>query len=254
MDPYLEPHWLDVHSSLAISARDSLNEQLPEDLIASVEERIAIESGPEEEHVYGPDLRVFEPYARTITIVEEPAVGVIPAPYRLIVQIDPITERYVRITEAGTERLITVIEFLSPTNKRGEGLQAFKAKRARLLESEVNFVEVDLIRAGDWLALLQPHQPLKETVSLYRVTTRLPKEPEAVYIYPIRLQDRLPATVVPLRQKDPEIRLDLQAHIQHAYVSGRYDRRIDYKKPCDPPLDPQDAAWVDQLLKAAGRR
>jgi hypothetical protein len=31
MDPYLEPHWLDVHASLAIGSRDSLNEQLPDD-------------------------------------------------------------------------------------------------------------------------------------------------------------------------------------------------------------------------------
>ena len=44
------------------------------------------------------------------------------APVRLIVQVEPITERFIRVIDTGTERLITVIEFISPTNKRGSGL------------------------------------------------------------------------------------------------------------------------------------
>jgi hypothetical protein len=249
MDPYLETHWLDVHASLANSARDSLNGQLPNDLIASVEERVAIETPTGSDHVYGPDVRIFEPPTERPTFVEEPAVGVIDAPYRLVVQMDPITERSVRIVEAGTERLITVIEFLSPTNKKGGGLQDFIDKRADLVAAGVNFVEVDLIRAGDWRALLRPHLIPREVVSLYRVTIRIARDHRAVYFYPIRLQDRLPSPVLPLREKDPEIRLELQSHIEHAYTSGRYDRRIDFGKPLDPPLFPEDAAWADQLLK-----
>lgn len=29
---------------------------------------------------------------------------------------------------------------------------------------------------------------------------------------------------------------------------------IDYRRLPDPPLDPEDAAWADELLKAAGKR
>jgi hypothetical protein len=107
---------------------------------------------------------------------------------------------------------------------------------------------------GDWRKLLRPHQADRKAFSTYRVTIRLSQDPGALYFFPIRLQDRLPAQVLPLRKGDPEIKLELQTHIDHAYTSGRYDRRIDYTKPCEPPLDPEDAAWADDLLKASKRR
>src|SRR5262245_3320500 len=44
MDPYLEQHWGDVHSSLIIYARDQLRRKLPGDLRARVEERVFVES------------------------------------------------------------------------------------------------------------------------------------------------------------------------------------------------------------------
>jgi hypothetical protein len=180
MDPYLEPHWLDVHSSLATGARDALNQQLPDDLVASVEERVAIEADAGSEHVYSPDVSVTEPVGVVTTVVEQPGRGAVAAPYRLVAQVEPMTERSVQITEAGTDRLVTVIEFVSPANKRGGGLQAFRDKRARLLASDVNFVEVDLIRAGDWQGVLSPHRWAPKAMSLYRVAVRVPDDRAAV--------------------------------------------------------------------------
>jgi hypothetical protein len=253
MDPYLEAHWLDVHTSLVTSARDALNESLPEDLVASAEERIAVESQSGEDSILGPDVRVFEPPATTTVVAETPA-GWVEAPYRLTAQVEPMVERFLRIVEAGTERLITVIEVVSPTNKRGDGLRAFRAKRADVLRSGVSFVEIDLNRAGDWRALLRPHRCPAAAVSPYRVTFRVPADPDATYLHPIRLRDALPSIAVPLRQTDPRVQLDLQALIEHAYGSGRYERRIDYTKPCDPPLEGEDAAWADERLHSAGKR
>jgi hypothetical protein len=252
MDPFLEPHWLDIHGRLPAYAADALSEYLPNDLVASIEERVAIQSESGVQRVYGP---VYEPpAAERRTFIEEPAVGVIDAPFRLVIEMDPITERSVRIVEVGTERLITVIEFLSPTNKQAPGLQKFIDKREELLEAGVNFVEIDLVRAGDWRRLLQPHLVAGEAISMYRVTIRVPQDPGAVYLFPIRLQDRLPSPILPLRKGDPEIRLELQNYIDHAYSSGRYDRRIDYRKPCVPPLEGEDAAWAEDLLKSSGKK
>jgi hypothetical protein len=121
---------LDVHTSLVAGSRDSLNEQLPVDLIARAEERFAVES--DEERLIGPAVRVFEPPAGETAAVERPSCR-IEAPYRLLAQVEPMIERFVQIVEAGTERLVTVIEFLSPTNKRGDGLRAFRRKRAEPL-------------------------------------------------------------------------------------------------------------------------
>src|SRR5215212_5168647 len=123
MDPYLERHWLDVHGSLVFGARDVLNRNLPDDLIARAEERIAVESGGFEPDVFAPDVRVLEAVEKVQDGVHSGTGDVALAPFRLVALIEPITERYIEILEATGERLITVIEFLSPTNKRGKGLK-----------------------------------------------------------------------------------------------------------------------------------
>lgn len=252
MDPYLERHWLDVHTSLVTGARDALNQQLPADLVASAEERIAVESQSGEEHIFGPDVRVVEPPRGVVAVAEDPA-GRVEAPYRLVAQVEPMIERFIRILEAGTERLVTVIEIVSPMNKQGPGLQAFRSKRAELLGAGVNFVEIDLNRAGDWQGLLRPHRCPPQAVTPYRVTFRVPGDPAAAYLHPLTWRTRLPAISIPLREKDPRVRLDLQALVDHAYASGRYHRRLDYSKPCDPALPGEEAAWMEELLRQAGK-
>jgi hypothetical protein len=42
MDPYLEMRWRDVHASLMVYGSEQLNEQLPSDLQALVEENVGI--------------------------------------------------------------------------------------------------------------------------------------------------------------------------------------------------------------------
>ena len=53
MDPYLEQFWPDVHASLIIYTRDQLEEQLPANLIARVEERVVFETETDEHHCHG---------------------------------------------------------------------------------------------------------------------------------------------------------------------------------------------------------
>jgi hypothetical protein len=253
MDPYLEPHWLDVHARLVTYAADLLNSKLPQDLVASTEERVAVE-GSEEDHVFAPDVRILEPPADWRVLPEESEEGgAIAMPYRLIAQIEPVTEHFIKIVEAGNERLISVIEFVSPTNKRGQGLVAFRDKRVELVDSGVNFVEIDLVRAGDWQALLRPHTTRKRA-SLYRATVRTPRDLGAVYLQPIRLQDKLPDIHIPLRRDDPKLMLELQPLLDRAYDNGRYARRIDYHRDPEPLLEAEDAVWADQMLRTAQRR
>jgi hypothetical protein len=251
MDPYLEPHWRDVHTSLISGARDMLNKRLPDDLIASAEERIAVESEAGEERRFAPDVRVFELPASEAAAAEGTAIA---APFRLLAQIEPITERFIKVIEVGTERLITVIEVISPTNKEREGLVAFRSKRAELLAAGVNFVEIDLVRSGDWQALLRPHRCVRNGISLYRVTLRLPSDPAAVHLHPISLRERLPEIKIPLREQDPPVRLDLQELVNNAYENGRYARRLDYSAPLDPRLTGDDATWADELLRKLVKR
>ena len=247
MDPYLETHWLDVHTSLISQARDALNESLPDDLIASAEERIAVESETGQEHTYGPDVRIFEPPATQTQLISSATDPEASTTYRLLAQIEPATERFIRVIEAGSERLVTVIEFISPANKTSPGLAAFRTKRAEILASGASFVEIDLVRRGDWRLLLRPHRwPKADTA--YRFALRIASDPAAVHFHPIELRHRLPAVPIPLRHGDPQVELDLQTLVDKAYATGRYTRRIDYRRPCSPPLSPEDAAWAASLL------
>jgi hypothetical protein len=251
MDPYLERHWLAVHTQLVASASSMLNQVLPEDLVARCEERLGIESGDAGEmtHEVAPDVRVFQP-----GFSSEAGGPALAAPFKLVVDLDPITERFIRIIRPDDERLVTVIEFISPSNKVGHGLERYMQKREEFLQANVHVVEIDLTRRGDWRALLRPHLCPKEAIAAYRATIRLGGRREAAYLYPISIRLALPSIPIPLRPADSEIKLNLQALVQDAYTTGRYGRTIYYAKPCDPPLDGEYAAWADELLHAAGRR
>jgi hypothetical protein len=168
---------------------------------------------------------------------------------RLVARIEPVTERFIRIVEMDSGRLITVIEFISPTNKLGRGMAAFRTKREELLASNVNFVEIDLVREGNWEALLRPHICPPDQATPYRATVREIADPPAVYVYPIRLQDRLPGIGIPLRAGDPQIELELQPLIENAYTNGRYDRRLNYAAPLQPPIGGNDGMWVEQFCR-----
>ncbi len=68
-------------------------------------------------------------------------------------------ESFVEIFEASPgQRLVTSIEVLSPSNKRRgtEGWQIYQRKRQGLLLADVNFVEIDLLRGGERMPMLDP--------------------------------------------------------------------------------------------------
>jgi hypothetical protein len=158
---------------------------------------------------------------------------VIEAPYKLVVELDPIIERYIRILDPNGQ-LITVVEFISPTNKRQPGLDTYREKRATLLSGGVHVVEIDLVRAGNWRALMRPESCPPEAVSIYRVTIRIAGSHPSGYLFPVSLRDTLPAIPIPLRSSDIPVRLPLQTLLNAVYSDGRYDQTIDYAQPLDP--------------------
>ena len=93
----------------------------------------------------------------------------ISAPFRLVAPVgDPIKERFIRILEVDSDRDVTVIEFVSPTNKRNPGLPEFREKRFELLQAGVNVVEIDLVRSGNWRRLMLPHESADVPATTYR--------------------------------------------------------------------------------------
>lgn len=253
MDPYLERYWRDVHLALIAETRRHLNQMLPPDLVARSDERVYVESDLTGTREIAPDVRVVE---RAVPGGVRVATGAAATaqPVLLSLESEPVRERYVEIREVDGGRLVTAIEFISPTNKAaGEGRDAYLKKRAEFLDSDSNLVEIDLTRGGDWQKLMRPYRVPAEYRTDYRASIRRASRPDKGELFPITLRQRLPALPIPLRASDPDVPLDLQTLIERVYVDGRYDT-IDYGAPCVPPLDGEDAGWADELLRSAGRR
>lgn len=80
------------------------------------------------------------------------------------------------------------------------------------------------------------------------VVSRHERRPKAGF-WPIGLRDRLPEIPIPLRDNDPNARLDLQQLLHRIYDTAGYAYRI-YSGPPEPPLAAEDAAWAAQFLPA----
>lgn len=256
MDPYLERHWLDVHASLVYLAKSELQQQLSHGLVARNEERLIVEDSMMRIRSTHPDVRVVEDDKKGIST---PAAGTVVAePLIIEVTDDPVRQGYVEILDASSGgRVITVIEFLSPTNKKpGDGQAKYKRKQDECVAAKVNLVEIDLTRTGQRELLISPWELPEEyrtsyLASVYRATWEPYGRKE---VYKISLRDTLPAIRIPLRVTDKDVILDLQKLIDQAYLSGGYAWTLDYSQPCIPKLDTADAAWAEELLRGRNGR
>ncbi len=256
MDPYLETHWEDVHQALIVYARDALQPHLPDDLRARVEERVFVETEQERIRHIVPDVHVSRVYppptARPEVLREGGAAVAEPMVFEL--HDLEITEGYIEIRERGGGKVITVIEFLSPANKSGGTGQAkYLEKQAEVLQSDASLVEIDLVRAGQRVLALPTHDipPPHRGDYLACVSPGWKRSRRQLYAMPLR--QRLPLLLIPLRQHEAPVTLDLQALVDQAYTAGRYDD-LDYAAELAPPLSPEVAAWAAELLRAAGKR
>ncbi len=259
MDPYMERQWRDVHVSLIAYSRGQLNRQLRPPLRATAEQRVLVEFNADERGDRYPDVYVVEQSSSkaSATAVASPSAVAAPVEsYMIHLSPEPLTERFVQILDAESgDRVITVIEFLSPTNKTpGPSLDDYLAKRKEYLGGGVNIVEIDLNRSGARGRILPVrHLPDAKRGATYLACVRRGMSPHDVEAFPISLEARLPAIPIPLRPQDAEIRLDLQAVIDLAYEEGHYDM-LDYSRPLDPPLNAVEAEFAERVLKAAGKR
>src|SRR5437773_2435543 len=147
MDPYLENPalWSGVHAALIVYIRNQLQPRLRPRYIAAIEERVYL-GAPE--HMFGPDVRVQ--HNRPDAPGPAVALAECDVPMLVRVPIEDIHEPYLTILDrqAG-QRVVTVIEVLSPTNKyAGPGRESYIAKQQEVLQSSSHLVEIDLLRAG----------------------------------------------------------------------------------------------------------
>ncbi|HJT77869.1 MAG TPA: DUF4058 family protein [Gemmataceae bacterium] len=255
MDPYLESLaiWPDVHHGLISQSQAALNPHLRPRYVARVELRVYISDDDDPgRQALVPDLRVGQsPGRRGAKKKPEPALA---ATEPLIVPTlmdEEIEEAFLKIIHVESEELVTLIEVLSPTNKiRGsQGRKSFMEKRREILNTEVNWVEIDLLRAGVPSVTDPPLRP-----SDYRILISRADQRTRTRFWPVGVRQPLPVIRIPLRGKDAEVPLDLGAVFRTVYDRAAYDMSVDYRKPPQPPLEGDDAKWARELLRGRGGR
>jgi hypothetical protein len=253
MDPYLEQHWQDVHARLILYACDQLEDQLPGNLVARVEERIVLETEDDEERSVNPDVKIVERKGRSSPPATLASRASLVEPVIVEFHGEPATETYIHILERGAEsRLVTVIEVLSLANKLpGEGQRQYRKKQVELHKAGVSLVEIDLLRRGRRVLGLPGWRIPPRVRDTYLACVRRGWQPGQFEVYPISLRRALPPLRIPLRPEDEDIRLDVQAILDLAYRKGRYHLTLDYDVPPDLPLAGGDAKWARALVKKA---
>ena len=166
---------------------------------------------------------------------------------------EPRTQRYVQIVDSQSgNRLVTSIEFLSPGNKTGEGRNAFRKKQDLLIDGDVNVVEIDLVRAGEWsISVPIQYVPPKHR-GLYRAVVVRATEALDCEYYPIPIYAPLPTLKIPLRPTDDDVALELQPLLKMAYQNGAYAETLDYLGEPQKALPDDVREWTMRLVKKQG--
>ena len=126
---------------------------------------------------------------------------------------DEYRETFVEIIRADDdrERLVTVIEVLSPANKTpGEqGRDLYLRKQREVLGSKIHLVEIDLLRGGEHTTAIPNEYLVREAAPFdYHVCIHRFDNLEDYFVYPILLSQALPEIAIPLMPGDGEVTID----------------------------------------------
>lgn len=121
------------------------------------------------------------------------------------------------------------------------------------MRTTANLVEIDLLRDGRFVLPVATQSLRLPKGTCYFIGVRRAARPYEREVYRCPLAERLPAVRIPLRQTDRDIVLNLQPLIDRCYELGRFYKGH-FDKISDPPISTEEAAWVDERLRAAGLR
>lgn len=258
MDPYLEDYlWPDVHHALASTIRQRLTPLIRPHYVARLVISVIHDTAPETEvGVMYPDVEIFEPrqpkaptsptLAGNVAVMEAPFVS----PALALPLLDFVVRLVnIEVRDRANNQLVTSIEILSPINKRGEELTAYRQKRGRLERAGVNILEIDLLRRGQRPVLTGRVFHRKEMEKSHYLISLLRADAQALEVWPVQVTEPLPVVAVPLRDPDPDVPLDLAGCMTTIYDEAAYDLSIDYsQKPPLPAFDEETQAWMAELL------
>jgi hypothetical protein len=205
MDPYLEALWRGVHTSLMVYIVDQIQDQLPEDLVARIEESVSVDLEDEDSRLVVPDVPVVENDDERHFHAQESSSVAVAEPLLVVVE-QPQKARHVQILDNSSgERVVTVIEVLSPKNKRTTaGRDEYWRKQYDYFRSGVNLVEIDLLRCGQHVLAteLEIIPESKRRTDMMSVRTRT-----KTLLFGSSLREPLPVISIPVRPPDHDVSL-----------------------------------------------
>ncbi len=256
LNPYLQGRWQAAHARLIVYLCDALLPSLPSGLVATIEEGISIDlDNPTP--AFRPDLHIHDSGGGPGAGGWQPsAEGVAAPPQPLIVtHRSPLKQRDIEIIDTHSgDRVVTVIEVLSPANKQGgEGMLAYREKQRTVIAGGASFVEIDLVRGFRWTPLYGAEDLAAPARAQGLVAVTRAARANQTEFYPCPLRLPLPTIPIPLRTTDKDALVAMQEIMNRTVENSGLSPRHYHAEP-EPPLAPEDAAWAATLLKAAGLR
>ena len=244
MDPYLEQSdWVSVHVHLGVEIARYLSPLVRPKYYVRAEKIYVVSSASEGDLEYRrPDVSVHstalkrEHTGSAVGVLEPPLQIALPMP-------QSVPQITVEIHDAAERSLVTAIEILSLTNKRGTGREEYLTKRNRILASGTHLMELDLLRSGARMPTVNPLPNDPYFVLLSRVERR-----PVADVWPIPLRSVLPTIPVPLSAGDADVPLDLQKVFSTLYDIYAYDIEVDYNAALNRPLTAEDSMWAAEKI------
>ena len=252
MNPYLEhpDRWPTVHNRLIVGLADLLTPQLLPKYQVDIDKRVYEVTGLNTVLIGRPDVTVQESRTHTPKQKMSVSVNVKRAPLKVTLPMaEEVREPYLEVKDTETQKVVTAIEILSPTNKRGEGRQKYIEKREKILNTRTNLIEIDLLTQGDPLPVSQ-----QDIFSHYRILVSRSSVRPSADLYAFNLPEPIPDFPLPLAEVDTEPTIDLQSLLENVYERSGYDYFIDYNKDIELSLPDSDIDWINSQLKSAGLR
>lgn len=249
MNPYLENGslWREVHNRMIVAIANDLGTKLRPKYYAAIETRTYLDDESEGVLVGIPDAIVFAAAQSPPSSMAPVATVEVPTTQPQQVQlVEPIEikERFLEVRAVQTHEVVTVIELLSPKNKRGDGRISYLKKRQAVLGSQSHLVEIDFLRA---------YQPLPiagvQWMGDYRILVSDVTQRPTAQLYSFNLPDPIPTFSLPLKPDDPALQVDLQPLLHEIYDQGNFDLRVDYTQSVPAsPLSETHQRWLHQIL------
>ena len=234
MDPYLESPqvWPDFHSRFINVMSEQLVPLVRPRYSVRIEERVYLEFEPEgREGPIRPDLTLSDRGDGSAAPAPRSSTTAVPVKVAVVVP-DEVREVALVIRHLELQRVVTVVELLSPSNKRSRsvGRDTYLEKRNAVLKSPAHLMEVDLLRGGE-------RMPMREELpagDYHVILSREEKRPDCdVYSWSVR--DPLPEIPIPLAEDDPDISLSFQSVLDTVYERAGYDYTVNYGNSSTPP-------------------